>query len=606
MNAPRYFPVWPGLWLAASLLAQPLIGAASDLEGFKTVATAITTQIVGTNSVKMGRSGYLGVAIGADAKGRLIVSDVEPDSPAANAGVRPGDVLAKLGGRPVPNAAVFRETLQARAPGDEVKLTVQRKGRSLELAATLAAVSRPIQLSERRAVLGVRVEESKDADGMVIRSILSGSIASKSGLRPGDVLQKADGVPLTGVSPLSDALMDRQPGDYVTLAVRRNGREFELRVRLAAPKAETQSRPYWDKDCYRLAVIPLEFPDTKRNPQITAKDWNEVLFSRGTHTGKTNATGQAVFGSLNDYYQEQSCGALRVEGKLFDWVQVGKKRADYAPGLTESTKAVLLTETIDALMARNGTNALANSDGLLFLYAGERVPQASRGSLYWPHRGYVTHRGKRWSYVICPEGGPRMTNVSLLGHEFGHMLGLPDLYARPENPGSEGLGLWCAMSNQVGLGRPQHFCPWCKERLGWLKPALIDPTVKQKLILAPVEGSTIECLKVLIRRDGTEYLLLENRRKKGFDQSLPGEGLLIWHVVRNKPILEESHGVEGPPGPFVFLHAVPFPSKANTAFTPYTTPSSRSLLGGGLPVFITNIRRLDDDRIAFHIGYEYQ
>ena len=73
-----------------------------------------------------------------------------------------------------------------------------------------------------------------------------------------------------------------------------------------------------------------------------------------------------------------------------------------------------------------------------------------------------------------------------------------------------------------------------------------------------------------------------------------------------KVYLEESHGVEGPLGPRVFPGAVPFPSPANTAFTPYTTPSSKSQLGGGLEVHITNIRRLPDGRVTFHIGYEYQ
>ena len=93
----------------------------------------------------------------------------------------------------------------------------------------------------------------------------------------------------------------------------------------------------------------------------------------------------------------------------------------------------------------------------------------------------------------------------------------------------------------------------------------------------------------MIRPDGSEYFLLEVRKKQGWDERLPGEGLLIWRVVGNRPILEESHGVEGTRGPGVFLDSVPFPSAANNSFTPYTTPSSKSQLGGGLPVFITNI-----------------
>ncbi len=41
-------------------------------------------------------------------------------------------------------------------------------------------------------------------------------------------------------------------------------------------------------------------------------------------------------------------------------------------------------------------------------------------------------------------------------------------------------------------------------------------------------------------------------------------------------------------------------------FTPFTTPSSKSQLGGGLPVYITNIRQLPDGRVTFYIGYQFQ
>jgi len=129
--------------------------------------------------------------------------------------------------------------------------------------------------------------------------------------------------------------------------------------------------------------------------------------------------------------------------------------------------------------------------------------------------------------------------------------------------------------------------------------------VKQKLILAPIEDDPTQCFKIKVRPDGAEYFLLEVRKKQGWDERLPGEGLLIWRVINGKPILEESHGIEGPRGPGSFLSSVPFPSKSNDSFTPYTIPSSKGQLGGGLPVYITNITRLPDGRVTFHIGYEY-
>ena len=168
------------------------------------------------------------------------------------------------------------------------------------------------------------------------------------------------------------------------------------------------------------------------------------------------------------------------------------------------------------------------------------------------------------------------------------------------------MGVWCSMSTGHGQdGKPLHFSAWCKEQMGWLKPAIIDPRVKQKLILGPVQNSASECYKVLLRADGSEYLLLENRIKKNFDRDLPGEGLLIWRVVDGRPVLEESHGIGGNDGPRKFLGAVPYPSPSNRSFTPETVPSSRSLKSGAWSVHITDIRRLDDGRITFQIGYEY-
>ena len=73
-----------------------------------------------------------------------------------------------------------------------------------------------------------------------------------------------------------------------------------------------------------------------------------------------------------------------------------------------------------------------------------------------------------------------------------------------------------------------------------------------------------------------------------------------------KVFLEESHGITGRGGPNQALSSVPYPSPSNNAFTPQTVPSSKSVTGGGLPVYVTNVRKLPDGRVTFHIGYEYQ
>jgi M6 family metalloprotease-like protein len=579
-----------------------------DLSEYRTVQTAAIATIAKPAPAAQGPAGYLGIHLAAERPGELIVAAVEQESPAAQAGLQVGDLLVSFNGQSVHDVEAFREALHARAAGEVVKVAVARKGKPVEASVALAAVSRPMKVPAQRAVIGVLLGDPGKEEGVPIDQISPGSPAAAAGLKAGDALLKIDGKPVTGRAGLRDILEPKAPGDTITLTYRRDGKVQDVKLKLAADERDFRGRRggglggYWQKPVYRLGVVCVEYPDVKHNAKITRKNWQEALFSRKTYVNKNSPTGQPVYGSLADYYEEQSYGALRVEGEVFSWIEVSKKRSEYGQG--DFNRAALLTEALDKLLARDGADALKDIDGLFFLYAGGSV-RTNRGNLYWPHRASVTHQGKRWAYFICPEGGERMATISTTCHEFGHLLGLPDLYAQPENPGSEGVGGWCAMSIQIGNGRPQHFCAWSKEQLGWLKPAVIDPTVKQKLVLGPVEDSPRECFKVLVKPDGSEYLLLENRRKKGFDQDLPGEGLLIWRVVHNKPILEESHGVEGPAGPGVFLTAVPYPSPANSAFTPDTTPSSRSLLGGGLPVYITNIRRLPDGRITFHIGYPY-
>ncbi len=598
------------LALAAGCGGRAVVAPASApaMPELRTVETAITTTIRKPSTATETQAGYLGISVGEG----LVILDVAADSPASKAGLKAGDVVVEFAGDEVHDADELRDRIQGALPGDAVGIAVERRGSRVVVKATIGAVSRPMKLAERRAILGISLGEAAEGTGAPITRINRDSPAEKAGLKVGDVVLKVDDASVASSSQLTEALSARNPGDVVTLTVERGGKTEAVQATLANdPQAEARASGffrggnYWKKELYRLAVIGVEYPDVKHNAAIATKDWEEALFSKGTYSNKKNVSGRTVYGSLNDYYLELSCGAFRVEGRMFDWVEVGKKRADYLPGTGRNDKSNFVSEVVGKIEARDGKDALKDFDGLFLVFAGGSV-QTSRGGLYWPHRSSATVKGKRWPYFIVPEGGARMSSISVIAHEFGHMLGLPDLYARPENPGSTGLGVWCAMSNQNGNGRPQHFSAWCKEQLGWLKPAIIDPTVKQRLVLGPVEGLSKECFKVLVRQDGSEYLLLENRRKTGFDKDLPGEGLIIWRVVKGAVMIEESHGVDGPSGPGVFLSSIPYPSGANNAFTPYTTPSSRSQLGGGLPVHITNIKRLADGRIEFLIGFDYQ
>ncbi len=487
-------------WIAQAQTSNSQQGGPSDkapdLREYRTVYNAVTTP-VGSAGQDGGKTGYLGIAVVGDSGGRVVVDGVQPDSPAEKAGVKTGDVIARLDERPVGSAVAFREWLQVHSAGSALKLQVRRQEEVLEMTAMLTAATRPLS--------------AKDAQGG------KGGGKGKGG-----------------------------PG-ALTL---------------------------WQKPVFRVGVVFIEFSDVKHDDKINAKEWDEALFSFGSYTGTKNPTGQTVHGSLNDYFAEQSGGKFKFEGKLFDWVDVGKKRGDYVQGTGTSNKTQVLTEALAKVAARDGKDALKSFDGLLFIYAGA-IQKTNRGAVYYPHAGSVTDKNdQRFRYFLAPEGGSTMTTTAGLAKIAGEMLGLPDLAARTENVGSRSLGVWCILSNPIPDGRPQHFSAWAKEKMGWTKPAIIDPTVKQKLILGPIEDSPRECFKVLVRPNGSEYYLLENRCRKGFDFDLPAGGLLIWRVVNDRPVLCESHGLDSPKAPRRSRDRSP--SRANSTMPSHRTRRHRA------------------------------
>jgi M6 family metalloprotease-like protein len=601
-------------------------------DGYRTVETAVKARFT-AGAARPELAGYLGISVKRDDKGQVAVEEVQqPDSPGARAGVKKGDIVLQLDEYPIRSVPAFREWLQTYAPGKTLKLGLMRDGKPISATVTLIATSRPIRSGTGGVYLGLELGDSSEDGGVFVERVSPDSPAATAGLKNGDRVVKLDGKELAKADILNEVLSKKKAGDTITFTVRRDNKELpEVKATLAGertgggggrPGFREPPLTLWTKEMLRLAVIPIEFSDVKHNPKITTRELEYALLSRGIYTEKS-ATGQPVHGSLHDWVREQSNGKLLLDdGKVFNWVEVSKKRGDYiqGSGTAGSNRTAVLTEALDKIIARDGADALKGFDAISFIYAGDRF-RTNAGAIYYPHAASITHpRAGRFPYFLGVEGGQTMTPIGGFAKPLCQMLALPDLAARTENAGSEGLGKWCLLSDHYpngggGFGggggfpatsRPTHLGAWAKEKLGWITPAVIDPAVKQKLVLAPIEDSPNECFKLLVRPDGSEYFLLEVRKKKGFDAELPGEGLLIWRVVNGRPILEESHGIEGPAGPTSQLVAVPYPSAANNAFTPDTIPSSRSPLGGGFSVHITEIRRLADGKIAFQIGYEYR
>src|SRR5262249_43767321 len=207
---------------AAGWGQQRLPSNADDLADYRTVDKAITTKIAKAASTT-GLPGHLGVSVVQSSEGRVTVAHVQPDSPAANTGVREGDALLEIGGQSVKSVAMFRVLLLGRVPGETLPLRLSRNGEDMTLQVTLGAGSPPMKPSESRGVLGLKPPEAPDGVGAVIKSIAPGQPADRAGLKQGEIIVKIDGQNIATATGVNDHLADKQPGDLVTVTVRRDG-----------------------------------------------------------------------------------------------------------------------------------------------------------------------------------------------------------------------------------------------------------------------------------------------------------------------------------------------------------------------------------------------
>ncbi len=129
-------------------------------------------------------------------------------------------------------------------------------------------------------------------------------------------------------------------------------------------------------------------------------------------------------------------------------------------------------------------------------------------------------RKQIYNYVCVSEFSP----MGVVAHEYGHDLGLPDLYDTDYS--SDGVGRWCLMGAGSWNPNPSHMMRWCKMMLGWLTPSLASGNSVISATLQNVELFA-EVYKVPVT--ATEYFLVENRYAQGavFDQH-GGANLPAW------------------------------------------------------------------------------
>ncbi|MDG9711822.1 M6 family metalloprotease domain-containing protein [Streptomyces sp. DH10] len=286
----------------------------------------------------------------------------------------------------------------------------------------------------------------------------------------------------------------------------------------------------------RVVVILADFSDKEMT--ASQEHFEKLFFSLGDMPN----------GSVREYFREVTHGLVDIVGEVVGPVRLPKKLSWYANGnfgigrpsgdpraqFMARDTAVTADPQINYAPYDNDGNGFV--DAFIVVHAGRGGEVTGDSGDIWSHKwvlpsAYNADGARIFAYLTIPEDA----KIGVCAHELGHLVfGFPDLYDIDGT--SEGIGNWCLMAGgSWGMGgeRPTHPSAWCKVDQGWATVANV--TGSTSLSLPDVKNSHQVHRVWTGGLPGSEYFLLENRQRTGYDTSLPGDGLLIWHIDEHQP-----------------------------------------------------------------------
>jgi serine protease DegQ len=209
------------------------------------IARSVMNQLLEYGEIRRGRLGVyiqsvtpeLAEALGLGVQEGAVVTQVEPDSPAARAGLEVGDVVVELDGDPVVSGADLRTRVALAPVGTTVTLGVMRDGRRREARAVVEEGPTSARGSEAiERLQGVELRDLAPGDpgygsvrGVLVAAVAPGSRAARSGLQPGDIVTAVNRTPVSSITELSAALAAAP--DAVALSIARGEQRLFIVVR---------------------------------------------------------------------------------------------------------------------------------------------------------------------------------------------------------------------------------------------------------------------------------------------------------------------------------------------------------------------------------------
>ena len=289
----------------------------------------------------------------------------------------------------------------------------------------------------------------------------------------------------------------------------------------------------------------------------------------------TNCTVNSGYPSAGQYFADQSNGAYHPQFDVFGPVTLSHEVAYYGTDLEgeeEGSDTLATDAVVEACILANQqfnidfTQYDSDNDGYVdfvyVIYAGKGQADGGSSETIWPHNweiesamyfGNCTYTaaqckidGKKLNnYAMSSElSGSSLGGIGTLCHEFGHVMGLPDLYDieygsiynKSTTPND-----WNIMdggSYNANGHCPPNYDPWQKDFFGWLTPINLGNTGQNVTLYA---NGTSNYQSYQINASGTyvgpttsgERFYIENRQAQGWDAPLTGHGMLLWRVNFN-------------------------------------------------------------------------
>ncbi len=261
-----------------------------------------------------------------------------------------------------------------------------------------------------------------------------------------------------------------------------------------------------------------------------------------------------AMGSCRDYFIASSDSLFQPQFDVYGPFTVSGKMADYGAESGNShdknpegmvIEACLLAADSGVDFSQYDIDEDGVLDNVFIYYAGYNQAEGGGENTIWPHKhsiyGSYKAGGKKLATYACTSeysgsAGTSRASIGTFCHEFGHVLGLPDLYDTGYNYYT--VSNWDIMcsGNYNNNGRtPPTYSAYERFFLGWLKPQQLME--KGYYSLEPLQSSN----QAYLIADGThnlsggnpspkEFFVLEYRTQTGWDSYLPGSGMLVWHI----------------------------------------------------------------------------